>query len=92
MLSSNVAPTSFPPCASTTDVSNGVGGRSKFKDVGEVGGREARHMEPPSLKLHSLVYLCCLRSGGTEQESLPAAADEFNTPSEEEGKGEAPGA
>lgn len=37
MLSSNVAPTSFPPCASTTDVSNEVGGRSKFKDVGEVG-------------------------------------------------------
>lgn len=55
-------------------MSNEVGGKSKFKYVGEDRrGREARHKEPLSLKLHSLVYVCLLRSGGREPEILPSS-------------------
>lgn len=74
MLKSGVAHSSFHSSTSTTDGSHRMGGRSKFKDVGEEGSHKGDEAHGALLlKRHSLAYLSLLRRGGTEPESLPSS-------------------
>jgi len=45
------------------------------------GIREMRRMEPLLLKLHSLVYISLLRSGGTEPEICPSSCWQMSSAS-----------